>query len=248
MTVSKATPVKPATLKSGAPARRTNLNSIATRAKLVAVAERLYAQHGIEGVSLSEINRASKQRNANACQYHFGNKQGLLQAIVDKHVPSIAARRNQLLDQFELTGELDLPALIHTWVLPVAEKLQDSDGGSDFIRINAQLTAAHALAVQNPAGATLHAQGAERLARLLNQALKDLPEPVRQQRLLMASVLLFHGLADQSRLLESISEPSFEHDNLLYIANLEDAITAMLIAPVTPRAFARLEQLQYQEY
>lgn len=231
------------TTKTTALKRRINLSSIATRAKLIAVAERLYAERGIEGVSLSEINRASKQRNANACQYHFGNKQGLLQAIIDKHVPDIAARRNELLDQFELTQALDLSVLIHAWVQPVAEKLQDPDGGSDFIRINAQLTAAHTLAVQNPALTTLRAQGAERLARLLNQALVEIPPAIRQQRLLMASVLLFHGLADHSRLLEGLEERKTDHDPVLYAGSLEDAIVALLSAPLTNRALERLKQL-----
>lgn len=230
--------------KATAPTQRLNLRSIATRAKLVAVAERLYAERGIDGVSLSEINRASKQRNANACQYHFGNKEGLLQAIVDKHVPAIAARRNELLDQLEAAGELDLPTLIHAWVLPVAEKLDDADGGSDFIRVNAQLTATHTLAVLNPAATTLRAQGVERLARLLNLALSAVPAAIRQQRLLMASVLLFHGLADQSRLLENLSQRNASHDNVLFVCSLEDAITALLIAPISLSARERLQQLQ----
>ena len=73
-------------LPRAAPTRR----SLETRARLIAVAERLLAARSIEGVSLNEISKAAGQRNSNVCQYHFGNKQGLLQAILDKHVLGIA--------------------------------------------------------------------------------------------------------------------------------------------------------------
>lgn len=42
------------------------VKSVVTRAKLVAIAERLFAERGIEGVSLSDINKAAGQRNRNA--------------------------------------------------------------------------------------------------------------------------------------------------------------------------------------
>lgn len=73
---------------------RPTRRSLATRARLVSVAELLFAARGIEGVSLIEISRAAGQRNSNACQYHFGDKQGLVQAILDKHVPGIADRKS----------------------------------------------------------------------------------------------------------------------------------------------------------
>lgn len=229
---------KPATVS------RQSLRSAATRAKLVAVAERLFAERGIDGVSLSEINRASKQRNANACQYHFGNKEGLLQAIVDKHLPAIADRRNELLDERERVVAADVRSLIHAWVLPVVEKLEDPDGGSNFIRVNAQLMSIHTLAVLDPAAASLRPPpGVERLVTLMDETLAELPAVIRRQRLLMASVVLFHGLLDQARLLESVSKRDASHDTVLFMRNLEDVIVALLTAPVSSVSRERLDQL-----
>lgn len=213
--------------------------SAATRARLIAVAERLFASRGVDGASLSEINRASGQRNANACQYHFGNKEGLLQAIVDKHVPAIAARRNALLDQYEAEGTLNIAATVHAWVTPVAEKLDDPDGGPEFILVNAQLTPAHTLAILKPEGATLRAEGVGRLVRAfdhafdhaLNHSLAELSLDLRRQRLLLASILLFHGLADHIRLRERAPEHGADLDNALFVRSLKDAMVSLLASP-----------------
>lgn len=228
--------------------QRHNARSENTRALLIGVAERLFAERGVEGVSLSEINRASKQRNSNACQYHFGNKQGLLQAIVDKHVPAIAAQRNRRLAELEAAGESSLEAVVQAWVEPVADKLQDPDGGLHFIRVNAQLTSAHTLSLLEPDTATLRAEGAEQLARALRLALPELPDPVREQRLQLATSLLFHGLAVHSQMLENLSRQGIEsgaarNDGPLFILNLVDAICALLAAPVSAAARQRLQAL-----
>jgi AcrR family transcriptional regulator len=223
--------------------------SVATRAKLIAVAERLFAQRGLEAVSLNEINRAAGQRNSNACQYHFGSKEGLLQAIRDKHVLAIVARRNDMLDRMEASGQSDLRAVVRAFVHPVALQLLEPDGGKEFIRINAQLIVPHTLAVQEPGSMQLRTPGTDRLARVLRRAVAQyaLPEPIVQQRLLMAAMLLFHGLADHSRMLEA-SKPSADSgdaaiDTELFVHDLEDSIVALLSAPLSEQTAARVAQL-----
>lgn len=219
--------------------------TIATRAKLVAVAERLFAERGVEGVSLNEINKLAGQRNSNACQYHFGNKEGLLQAIVDKHVPGIAARRNERLDLLEAQGRASLRDVIRAFVYPVAEKLFDPNGGKEFIRVNAQLVVPHTLAQHYQTGAPLIVPGLERLTRALRSALAELalPEAVISQRLLLAAMLLFHGLADHSRMLEIMGNRAPVVDTELFVNNLEDSIVALLSAPLSDATRERLGAL-----
>lgn len=216
---------------ASAPTRR----SLETRARLIAVAGRLFAERSIEGVSLNEISKAAGQRNSNACQYHFGNKQGLLQAILDKHVPGIAAEREALLAALGQPGRRPAPrALVQAFVRPVAAKLRDPDGGPEFIRINAQLIALHALSVQGMPASPLRLARADRFSRALRRVLRArrVPERLVQQRLLLAAVLVFHGLDDHSRMLEAAGRGATAADTALFIANLEDAIVALLSAPV----------------
>ncbi|HLS82998.1 MAG TPA: helix-turn-helix domain-containing protein [Steroidobacter sp.] len=223
-----------------APTRR----SLATRAKLISVAERLFAERSINGVSLNEISKAAGQRNTNACQYHFGDKQGLLQAILDKHVPGIAAEREAMLAKLVRSGrEPGLRALVQAFVRPVAAKLHDADGGREFIRINAQLVALHTLSVRGVPASPLRLARADRFSRALRRALRAArtPAAVAQQRLMLAAVLVFHGLDDHSRLLDA-SGGRGAGDSALFVANLEDSIVALLSAPVsaaTMRAMRR---------
>ncbi|MDM4769678.1 TetR/AcrR family transcriptional regulator [Solimonas sp. SE-A11] len=214
--------------------------SIATRAKLVAIAERLFAERGIEGVSLSDINKAAGQRNKNATHYHFGSKQGLLQAILDKHIHGVSARRNQLLDEFEGQGAVGLPQVVRAFVYPVAEKLFDTDGGHHFIRFQAQLVAMLTLDVHQLHASALKIAPVERLTSALRDATPHLAPPLMRQRAMLATVLLFDGLADHSRMLEQADLPSPQIDTELFIRNLEDCIIALFSAPVSPATAERL--------
>src|SRR5882757_5508667 len=110
-----------------------------TRSQLISAAERLFAERGVDGVSLNEINRDAGQRNASALQYHFSDRAGLLKAVMDKHGPDVDARRDVLLQQYRDAGQADLRALAAALVLPVAAKLSDPDGGREFLRIFAEL-------------------------------------------------------------------------------------------------------------
>ncbi|MCE5288859.1 MAG: TetR/AcrR family transcriptional regulator [Nocardiaceae bacterium] len=110
-----------------------------TRDRLIAAAEQLYAAQGVDAVSLREIQRASGVKNAAAMQYHFGDRSGLLTALLDKHSRDIEQRRHALLDRYETSGTADIRALAEALVLPLAAKLADPDGGEAYLRIQADL-------------------------------------------------------------------------------------------------------------
>jgi AcrR family transcriptional regulator len=110
-----------------------------TRRALVSAAERLFAARGIEGVSLREINMAAGQRNSTALQYHFGDREGVLRAVLAKHHGAVEAERHRLLDADAAQGADDLRALASALVRPSAAKLADPDGGRDYLRIHAQV-------------------------------------------------------------------------------------------------------------
>lgn len=108
-----------------------------TRDRLLAAAEELYGGQGIDAVSLREIQRASGVKNVNALQYHFKDRAGLLNALLDKHDRDIEQRRHALLDRYEAVGAPDIRALAEALVLPLAAKLDD--GGGDYLCILSDL-------------------------------------------------------------------------------------------------------------
>lgn len=109
-----------------------------TRDRIIKAAEELFASQGVAAVSLRQINLRAAQHNTGAVQYHFGNRDGLVRAILDKHEAGIEPRRHALLDQYEAAGEEDMRALAAAYVLPLASKLDDSNGGREFLRISAE--------------------------------------------------------------------------------------------------------------
>ena len=59
----------------------TGSRSQATRERILDAAERLFAQRGFYGISVRDITGAAEVDVALA-SYHFGNKQGVLEAVV----------------------------------------------------------------------------------------------------------------------------------------------------------------------
>ena len=64
-----------------------------TPARLVAAAERLFAEGGEEATSLRAVTREAIS-NAAAVHYHFGGRDGLLRAVLDRHLAGRQERRN----------------------------------------------------------------------------------------------------------------------------------------------------------
>jgi AcrR family transcriptional regulator len=110
-----------------------------TRERLIRAAEKLFALHGVAGVSLREITRESGAKNAVAVQYHFGDRDGLLRAVLQKHWPDVEARRHALLDEFEADPSGGVRFLAACLVRPLAAKLADDDGGREYLQIHAEL-------------------------------------------------------------------------------------------------------------
>jgi len=98
---------------------------------LMNVAERMFAERGIDAVSASEILLESGQRNKNALIYHFGGKEGLIVAIAEERSGALNDRRNEVLADIAASGaSSDVRALCTALVLPLAELL---DTGHHFL-------------------------------------------------------------------------------------------------------------------
>src|SRR6202012_1517455 len=65
--------------------------------RLMITAERLYGQHGIDGISLRQLVTAAGQGNNYAVQHHFGSKLGLIQAVSQMRLPALEAGRPKML-------------------------------------------------------------------------------------------------------------------------------------------------------
>lgn len=79
--------------------RRRHTAGEATRLSLIRTAERLFAERGIEGVTLREIQLAAGQSSSSAITYHFGSKRSLVRAIVEYRQGRLDRERARMAEQ-----------------------------------------------------------------------------------------------------------------------------------------------------
>ncbi|PQP20047.1 TetR family transcriptional regulator [Rhodococcus opacus] len=200
------------------------------RAELITAAERLFAERGIEAVSLREITREAGQRNTTSLQYHFGNREGLLRAIVDKHVAATSLRRNALLDHLLSRGNVTLREASALLVQPLVAKLSDDDGGPQFLQIAAELVnrSEQLIDPDEPLGALIYDEGGsiDRWSTIVEGLMPPhTAGPPLHRR--FAAVRFTHlELGRRARVAPSASLP-------LFTSQLVDLVAALLGSPLS---------------
>lgn len=86
------------------------------RSDILDAAERLIAERGIQ-VPLRDIAVAAGQRNNSAVNYHFRNRQDLIDAIVRRRLEPMEQERAQMIEAFDDTRD-DVSAWLRVMVLP----------------------------------------------------------------------------------------------------------------------------------
>lgn len=170
-----------------------------TRASLIDAAERLIAEAGT-GVALRDISAAAGQRNHSAAHYHFGSREGLIEAVIVARSAAVDSRRAELLALLDPAAprEQRVVDLIGALLDPWLEMLADGQGRSTYLRFSAQCLGDPDLAPllhrieQGPA--SLRAVNAE-LAGLLG----DLPPQDRLRRLAWLHTVALTLLAQEER-------------------------------------------------
>ena len=200
MTTAPKTDSIEANSDSNAREGATRSRSEISRGDIIRAAERLFAERGVDSVSMVEIGKEGGQRNRSAVQYHFGDKKGVLQGIREKHQLVIAAHRNKMLDELEASSEATLHDVVEAFVVPLAQHLTDADGGVAYVRISANL-------IGHSDYSTISSDEImrKRMGRLFGHFLRKaqpLASTLIPGRMLLVTTMLFHGLANWSRLPE----------------------------------------------
>ncbi len=164
----------------------------AARRAIVQHAERLFAEHGITGVSLRDISAAAGQRNNSAAQYHFGGRSGLVVAVYEARMTLVDERRRRRLAALEAAGALDeVRPLVEALVVPLLEVVAETDGwyGRFLARTRWEPSAWAELEALAVAGSFRDS------AAHLWACLTDLPAPIRRSRLDQLATLVMGTIA-----------------------------------------------------
>lgn len=147
-----------------------------SREKLMASAERLFADRGFDGVSVRDIANAAGVNSA-LVGYYFRSKEGLLSEVYMRHCEPLKRERVRLLKQFmEEPGGATLEQVIEAFIRPSLEVTTDKNGRSNFTRLRAVLSAEN-----SPLLEQLVAENFDNSSRMFIDALcKCLPDLPRE--------------------------------------------------------------------
>lgn len=113
---------------------------VPTRERILATAERLFAEAGIAATSLRTITAAAGV-NLAAVNYHFGSKDALVEAVYRRHLEPLNAARLRNLERLESAAggrPLDVETIVRAFVEPLMEQARTPDRGVVLTRLLAQ--------------------------------------------------------------------------------------------------------------
>lgn len=209
----------------------------ATRAALLDAAVRLFADEGIEGVSVRAVNRAAGQAPA-AVHYHFGSKAALLDAVVARYgeqvVADIGRRAHQLLDAPEPPAPREVVEVLAEPYRLLLER--DSAGGRAWLGVIAQLSLSGDPRVSQP-----QAEYNLALLAVARRAFPDVDPGEVERALRLAVITLIQMLVQES------DEPSRERGALRpYVDVVVDFVAGGLMGAAEPGRLAPAASVQAQ--
>ena len=169
-----------------------------TRLALMRAAERLFAERGVEAVSLREIAVAAGQRNNSSTLYHFGDKRELIEAMLARHSDAIDQALPAQLEELRREGRERLETILELLVDPLIAKLDDEDGGLPYLTICAELVNSRSFPITALRAA--NGPGSHALQARLLLHMGTLSAPLVPLRMLRVSAILFGSMVAYRRL------------------------------------------------
>lgn len=199
-----------------------------TRDRLLLTALRLYAQEGLDAVSLRRISAESGSKNSGAMHYHFSNKLGVVRAVVGRISRELSRIAGELRE--ERSAPRSLRQACRDMLLPLVMLPSTQPWGADALRFLSRLVSendAEIAAVINE----MYAPFWQRIDRVLAEELPELPAPVRRLRLMFMSTNIFHGVAEVGWLTHTPLGDLSHFDENSLLDHLVDYLIGGLEAP-----------------
>lgn len=206
---------------------RKNVRGEATRKRILSAAEQLFAEQGVAAASLRDVASLAGLRNHGAVQYHFGDRDGLVSAVMDRRGAESEEQRLSLLTGLMLdssrptvedaVGAFVWPLALHLGAenhyLAFLSRMITEEGGYDWVK-NVQVGGA-----------------AMSIEALLRKLIQDLPLEVLTERWWLAVTSSVHALARMQSAQKK--DPRTTVETRVAIADLVTFFAAGIAAPLS---------------
>ena len=75
-----------------------------SRLAMIEAAEHIVAERGLHALTLKDVQLTANQSNKSAAKYHFGSREGLIEALVEARMSPVDTRRQEKLDEITRLG------------------------------------------------------------------------------------------------------------------------------------------------
>jgi AcrR family transcriptional regulator len=203
-----------------------------TKEQIVRVAERLFGERGVDGVSLRQIGAAAGNGNNSVVQYHFGSKDQLIRAIFADRMPSLHQRRKLLIAEHR---PRDVRSWVECYVRPIFEQAEQE--GSHYLTFVAMLSR-HGRRDVFERQPDEYQESLRSFRTELGALLRHIPEPLRTHRITQVMAFAVHAGAGREHALTN-GEPVLPF--AVHMNDLLDGLVGFLEAPVSRTALAALD-------
>lgn len=206
------------------------------QARILETAERLYALYGIDAVSIRQITAEAGQKNGSAVHYHFGSRDGLVDAILALRTGARNQLRLEMLDALKEASRDQLPDIRGVAEAMVRPQFKDLTLGSRSYhrRFVKQVHQRHEL--MEKVLSNRHDLGLRECFRLIRWQSPDIPAPILYHRYIHANAIAIDAAANLEERLDIDPKSLTERSIALHIECCIDSITAVFTAPVSDAA------------
>lgn len=213
-----------------------------TRDAIKQTARRLFAERGIDGVSVKEIVAAAGQRNGGSLHYHFKTKESLVRELVVDGAKLIDQWRNAQLDALEQREHpASLREIIEVLVLPSTNLRDEAGMEGTYLRFITILQLSHRQMFLDSLASQWNS-GYLRCLTHIRNLVKSVPSVVLNQRLVFMGIYLPTVMAAREGALDESKGPHHFWSLPHTMDNFIDSFEALLTGPVSAQTQRQLSK------
>lgn len=205
-----------------------------TRHTIKVAARRLFAENGVDGVSVRQIVELAGQRNGGSVHYHFGSKEALIHEIIVDGARLIDDLRNARLDALAARGTAPtLREIVEILVGPALELGEDT-----YLQFINSLQIGHRKIFIEALGGQWNS-GFRRCLAHIRSLLPEIPAELLNQRLVFMDIYMLSAMAAREA---SLGDSAGAHPfwrTAYVMPNFLDTMEHLLNGPTSSETMAK---------